>query len=305
MWFTRSEFDREACFHAVGGVRGSLEWEDFCGMKLPIPSPEKQLEIVKEYNTIQNRISLNNQFITKLEKTAQAIYKQWFIDFEFPDENGKPYKCNGGEMVWCEELEKDIPKGWSVKYLGDISDVIDSLHVTPKYSTDGHPMIRVTDISNGFLDLTKSLKVDEKVYKEFTKKYQPKKNDILMSRVGTYGICSFVGTNKKFCLGQNTIVICSKKISSQLIFLAMQNQPVQQQIEEVVTGSTQKTISLASIRSLKLVLPNDFNINLFSKFNNHIVSVMKFGNIIHDQIMLFRELNESLLARMTKVETEK
>lgn len=83
MWFTRSEFDRQACFHAVGGVRGSLEWEDFCNMSLPIPSPEKQLEIVKEYNVIQNRIKLNNQLISKLEETAQAIYKQWFVDFEF------------------------------------------------------------------------------------------------------------------------------------------------------------------------------------------------------------------------------
>jgi type I restriction enzyme S subunit len=82
MWFTRSEFDREACFHAVGGVRGSLEWEDFCGMQLPIPSPEKQREIVSEYNTIQNRITLNNQLISKLEETAQAIYKQWFEDFD-------------------------------------------------------------------------------------------------------------------------------------------------------------------------------------------------------------------------------
>jgi restriction endonuclease S subunit len=86
MWFTRSEFDREACFHAVGGVRGSLEWEDFCGMQLPIPSIEKQQEIVKEYYVIQNRILLNNQLIFKLEETAQAIYKQWFVDFEFPDE---------------------------------------------------------------------------------------------------------------------------------------------------------------------------------------------------------------------------
>ena len=99
MWFTRSEFDREACFHPVGGVRGSLEWEDFCGMKLPIPSPEKQLEIVREYKVIQNRITLNNQLISKLEETAQAIYKQWFVDFEFPDKNGLPYKSNGGEMV--------------------------------------------------------------------------------------------------------------------------------------------------------------------------------------------------------------
>jgi type I restriction enzyme S subunit len=53
MWFTRSEFDREACFHAVGGVRGSLEWEDFENLQLPIPHPDKQKEIVKEYNVIQ------------------------------------------------------------------------------------------------------------------------------------------------------------------------------------------------------------------------------------------------------------
>jgi type I restriction enzyme S subunit len=84
MWVTRSEFDREACFNAVDGVRGSLEWEDFCDMKLPIPSITKQKEIVKEYNVIQNRIALNRQLIQKLEETAQAIYKWWFVDFEFP-----------------------------------------------------------------------------------------------------------------------------------------------------------------------------------------------------------------------------
>ena len=115
MWFERAEFDREACFHAVGGVRGSLEWEDFESMQLPIPHIDKQREIVKEYNTIQNRIVLNQQLIQKLEETAQAIYKQWFVDFEFPDESGKPYRSNGGEMVWCEELGNEIPRGWKLK----------------------------------------------------------------------------------------------------------------------------------------------------------------------------------------------
>ena len=126
MWFTRSEFDREACFHAVGGVRGSLEWEDFCNMQLPIPSIEKQQEIVKEYHVIQNRIALNNQLITVLEATAQAIYKQWFVDFEFPDENGLSYKSNGGEMVWCEELEKEIPVGWKPTELKNVMENFDS-----------------------------------------------------------------------------------------------------------------------------------------------------------------------------------
>lgn len=120
MWFSRSEFDREACFHAVGGVRGSLEWEDFLNMELPIPSIEKQREIVKEYNTVVNRIKLNEQLNQKLEETAQALYKHWFVDFEFPNENGEPYKSSGGKMVYNSELDKEIPEGWESRDLGGI-----------------------------------------------------------------------------------------------------------------------------------------------------------------------------------------
>ena len=146
MWFTRSEFDREACFHAVGGVRGSLEWEDFENLQLPIPHPDKQREIVKEYNAIQNRITLNQQLIQKLEETAQAIYKQWFVDFEFPDENGKPYKSNGGEMVWNQELQKEIPLGWEVEQLGNL---IESFSKTHSFKKDKLIFFNTSDILNG------------------------------------------------------------------------------------------------------------------------------------------------------------
>ena len=120
MWFTRREFDRNAWFYTDADVRGGLPWKSFCDMILPIPHPVKQREIVNEYNVIQNRIALNQQLIQKLEETAQAIYKQWFVEFEFPDENGKPYKTNGGEMIWNEELEKEIPKGWEVGKLNEV-----------------------------------------------------------------------------------------------------------------------------------------------------------------------------------------
>lgn len=119
MWFTRSEFDREACFHAVGGVRGSIEWEDFCNLQLPIPSINMQRAIVAEYQSIENKIAINNQICEKLEATAQALYRHWFVDFEFPDEDGKPYKSSGGTMVYNELLEKGIPEGWSVGSLGN------------------------------------------------------------------------------------------------------------------------------------------------------------------------------------------
>ena len=145
MWFSRPEFDREACFYAVGGVRGSLEWEDFCNMKLPVPSIETQRAIVAEYNTVKNRIALNNQLIQKLEETAQAIYKQWFVDFEFPDENGNPYKSSGGKMVFNEELEKEIPEGWELDKIKSFGDVITGKTPSSKAPEDfGVDMLFVT-----------------------------------------------------------------------------------------------------------------------------------------------------------------
>ncbi|MBS1745528.1 MAG: restriction endonuclease subunit S [Bacteroidetes bacterium] len=102
MWFERSEFDREACFHAVGGVRGSLEWEDFESMQLPVPHISKQREIVQEYNSIQNRINLNQQLIQKLEETAQAIYREWFVE--------------GIDL-------ENLPEGWRIGKLNNLIEI--------------------------------------------------------------------------------------------------------------------------------------------------------------------------------------
>ena len=117
MWFSRKEFDRNAWFYTDADVRGGLSWDSFCNMKLPVPDIEKQKEIVAEYNTVVNRIKLNEELNKKLEETAQAIYKQWFVDFEFPNEDGKPYKSSGGKMVWNDELGKEIPERWGVGQL--------------------------------------------------------------------------------------------------------------------------------------------------------------------------------------------
>lgn len=102
MWFSRSEFDRNAWFYTDADVRGGLPWKSFCDMILPIPHPDKQKEIVKEYNVIQNSIALNQQLIQKLEETAQAIYRQWFV-----------------EGIDIENL----PDGWKVGKLPDLIEV--------------------------------------------------------------------------------------------------------------------------------------------------------------------------------------
>src|SRR5690606_27282969 len=123
MWFSRLEFDRETWFHTDADVRGGLPWDLFCDIELPIPSIEKQREIVAEYNIITNRIAVNEQLNQKLEETAQALYKHWFVDFEFPNENGEPYKSSGGEMVYNEELDVDLPLGWEDTKLNELLEV--------------------------------------------------------------------------------------------------------------------------------------------------------------------------------------
>lgn len=126
MWFRRPEFDRYARFKSHGSAREIFDWEEMCNVTLPVPSIEKQREIIKEYNVIQNRIQLNQTLIQKLEESAQTIYREWFVEFEFPDENGKPYKSNGGQMVWNKELEKEIPEGWEVTNLENVIENFDS-----------------------------------------------------------------------------------------------------------------------------------------------------------------------------------
>lgn len=98
MWFSRSEFDRQAAFYAVGGVRGSLTWEDFCDLTLPIPPIEEQRKIVSEYQAIEQRIENNRRLIATLEATAQTIYRKMFV----------------------EDIDiENLPEGWRIGTIGE------------------------------------------------------------------------------------------------------------------------------------------------------------------------------------------
>jgi type I restriction enzyme, S subunit len=296
MWFRRPEFDRYVRFKSHGSAHEFFEYDQMCQVELPIPSIVKQKEIVAEYNTVQNRIDLNKQLIQKLEETAQVIYKNWFVDFEFPDENGKPYKSNGGEMVESEMGE--IPKGWSVKRLEEIGKVIDSLHITPEYSSHGVPMVRVTDINPGFLDLSNTMLVEQTIFQKFSKNHNSRKGDIVVSRVGaTFGEFSYAHTNEKFCLGQNTAVIIPTIIDSKLMYTALTTSNIRNQIETKAVGSAYSTLSLQDIKELTFILPDkDFEavINAIDKldvlFTNQSLSCQEVSSLIKIRNLLLSKL---------------
>ena len=294
MWFTRSEFDREACFHAVGGVRGSLEWEDFCGMQLPIPSLEKQQEIVREYHTIQNRIALNNQLISKLEETAQAIYKQWFVEFEFPFVTSSgvemPYKSNGGKMIWCEELEKEIPEGWTDITLREISTCLDFKR--RPLSQEERELRKGVYPYYGAMSIVDY--VDDYLYDG---------DYLLFSEDGAniidengYPAIQFVWG--KFWLNNHSHILDGKGfISIQFLF----NSLLKTNVSDIVTGAAQPKINQQNMNGIRLLIGNEI---IHVAFNRTIAPFYKLLKNCKEQNQKLGELKELLLARMTKVEAK-
>lgn len=90
-------------------------------MKVLLPSLANQQKIAAVLSFLDDKIALNNRINAKLEQMAKRIYDYWFVQFDFPGTDGKPYKSNGGKMVWNEELKREIPEGWEVKSVNDIS----------------------------------------------------------------------------------------------------------------------------------------------------------------------------------------
>ena len=280
MWFTRAEFDREACFHAVGGVRGSLEWDDFLDFKLPIPSIEKQQEIVNEYHTIQNRINLNNQMIAKLEETAQTIYKQWFVDFEFPDEHGKPYKSNGGKMVWCEELEKEIPEGWEV---GNFQN--DLIFKTGKLDSNA-------SVNNGKYPF---FTCSEEVFK--VDSYSFEQEAVLLGGNNATGKFPLKYFNGKFDAYQRTYVISSnhKRISNKQIYYRIKG--LLDEMRESSVGTTTKFLTMQIFNPISIIIPNILTYESFEKIMQRIYNSKQ---VYFEENQKLEELKGLLLGRMVR-----
>ena len=278
MWFSRKEFDRNAWFYTDADVRGGLPWKSFCDIELPIPSTEKQREIVKEYNTVVNRIKLNEQLNQKLEETAQALYKYWFVDFEFPNEEGKPYKSSGGAMVYNEELDKEIPEGWSVELLSEFIEV--------KYGKD-YKHLGIGNIplygSGGIMGY-----VDSSLYN------QP---SILIPRKGTLSNIMYVA--KPFWSVDT--MFFSKIIDGRYSFYVFHFLKgldfTSLNVGSAVPSMTTKMLNGFHLMKPPVNLVGDFNLRLNSLFNAD-----KFNSKQNESL---KKLGELILSKMTKAEQEK
>lgn len=110
----------------AAGVRKNLNSDDIKRFPFPDFSQKQQQAIANVLSSFDERITLNQSICSELEAMAKTLYDYWFVQFDFPDENGKPYRTSGGAMEWCQELGREVPKGWKTTTIGDITICHDS-----------------------------------------------------------------------------------------------------------------------------------------------------------------------------------
>ena len=291
MWFRRAEFDRYARYMSHGSTREAFGWDEMCEVELPIPSQEKQKEIVKEYHTIEKRIQLNEQLNQKLEETAQAIYKEWFVDFEFPDESDKPYKSSGGEMEYLDELDMEIPKDWKKSTLSQVANIL--MGQSPSgdtYNQDRKGEIFYqgrTEFSFRFPDI--------KIYTTNPKR-MAKKGNILMSVRAPVGDVNIA--KNKCCIGRGIGSLSSKIDCNSFLYYLLQN--IQSIFNTSNDGGTVfGSITKDELHYIQILKPLD---DIVKKFNILVLDIDEKIKLKCNELKLLKNFKEVLLSKMATIE---
>lgn len=279
MWFSRNEFDREASFYAVGGVRGSLTWQDFCDMTLPIPPIEQQRKIVAEYEAVSRRIRFNEQMIIRLEETAQALYRKMFVD----------------------GIDKEnLPEGWRMGTLGEICE-INTDNISSKNNIK---LLSYLDSSSVTQNVFDKYQIFNHVKDEIPSRAKRKVrfNDIIYSTVRPnlkhYGIIKDNVENIVVSTAFAVIRSCCDYISNELLYLILtenKNTELLQGIAEM-SKATYPSITSEDIMNLKVLIPiKSIDLNYINKGVKHCFNSIYFK---HQENNKLKKIQFLLLANM-------
>lgn len=234
-------------------------------IKILMPSFEEQKTIANIFSNIDKKIDINNTINKKLEEMAQAIFKQWFVDFEFPNEDGEPYKSSGGEMV--ESELGMIPKGWKIGAFGDIIEI----------SSGKRPSKKATEKSGEYIiPLAGASSI-----MGYVEEYNYNEPILIIGRVGTHGIIQRF--NKKVWASDNTLVIKSKyyEYTNQILMTIDYN--------SLNRGSTQPLITQTDIKNQKIAIPVYGQLMEFEKMVGTLYAVVNNKTIENENLIKLRD----------------
>jgi type I restriction enzyme S subunit len=274
-----------------------LNKTDFDRLKIVVNQDKiVQTKIAKVLSDLDAKIELNNKINSELEAMAKLIYDYWFVQFESPNEDGKPYKSSGGKMVWNEELKRDVPEGWESGTLNDIGEIIGGSTPSKAINANfcqgkGLPWITPKDLSlnKGKKFITRGeWDVTDRGQKEGSLKIMPAGTILLSSRapIGYLAIArGDVTTNQGF-----KSFVPKNNFSSEFIFYTVQN--LIPEIEANSSGSTFQEVSTGTLRTIKTVLPTS---GVLSSYDQKVKPIFKQQNILETQNQKLAELRDWLL----------
>lgn len=256
---------RNRAIKSMTGTSGRqrAQKESILDYEIFLPRLDLQKKIVSILDSLDSKIELNNQMIATLEELASTLFKRWFVDFEFPDENGNPYKTSGGKMDESEFGE--IPEGWEVGKLSDIGEIIGGGTPSKKkeeYFKEGTiSWITPKDLSekkNVFISHGKT-NITNLGLSKSSARLIPAKSVLFSSRapIGYIAIAS-----KEVSTNQGFKSVVPKEINqSEFVYLLLKNKVTD--IESRATGSTFKEVSGSIMKNLPVIIPDSKSINFF------------------------------------------
>lgn len=277
----------------IGSSQPLLTQSIIYNIDLKFPSDSgKQKKIASVLLALDNKIELNNRINAELEAMAKLVYAYWFVQFDFPDSDGKPYKSSGGKMVWNEELKREIPEGWEVKALKSVSSLI-SRGISPSYLDEG-----------GVIVLNQKCVREQKINFEFARRHDDnrkdpssrtiQKLDILVNSTGV-GTLGRVGIVK--WLLENIITVDShvtivrsdsKKVNPHFIGFSLLQK--QSEIEGFALGSTgQVELSKAQLEEVKLIIPPKAIQDSFAKTYSDVLEKTSVNEKQNQQLSMLRD----------------
>lgn len=226
----------------------------------------QQRKMVSILSKIDDKIEINNQINQELEAMAKTLYNYWFVQFDFPDQNGKPYKSSGGKMVYHPELKREIPEGWGVENLFDIADVQYGYPFSTDYfngTGEGVPVIRIRDILGNDITNYSTEEVEDK--------YKINVGDVLIGMDGNFHMNYWI---KEDCyLNQRVVKVNSDKLPNMV--LKYQIEPFIKLREKSVSRTTVGHLSDKDLKAINVILPKDkYLSSIFEKFESILENII-------------------------------
>ena len=246
-----------------GSVFNTINLATFDDIKIHLPAYNIQVEIVKLLTKIDQKIALNNQINNELEAMAKTLYDYWFVQFDFPDENGKPYKSSGGKMVYNDQLKREIPEGWGVEKVSEIAKT--GSGGTPKSTTDEYysngtiPWINSGELNKSIIISTTNY-ITEFGLENSSAKLFPADSILIAMYGATAGKVSFLAfessTNQAIC----AVTLDDNRLKYYFKFFI---EDLYSHLVTLSSGSARDNLSQDMIKNLLMINPNDRVIETF------------------------------------------